>query len=106
MRLQKICNRDQLKMNAAEIIKLHLIDVKKRFGVSRIGIFGSYSRAEETDTSDVDVLVGFEQPVDIFTFLELKEYLETLLKRRVDLVTEKALKPMIKDHVLSEVSYL
>jgi len=93
-------------MNPAEIIKIHLIDVKKRFGVNRIGIFGSYSKAEETDTSDVDVLVGFEEPVDIFTFLELKEYLEKLLKRKVDLVTEKALKPMIKDRVLSEVSYL
>ncbi len=93
-------------MNSIEIIKVHLPDVKKRFGVKKIGVFGSHSRGEETDASDVDVLVGFEKPVDIFTFLELREYLETVLKRKVDLVTEKALKPMIKDRVLSEVSYL
>ena len=93
-------------MDAVEIIREHLAEVRKRFGVKKIGVFGSYSRADETDTSDVDVLVGFERPVDIFTFLELKEYLETVLNRKVDLVTEKALKPMIKDRVLSEVSYL
>ena len=93
-------------MDVVEIIREHLADVRKRFGVKEIGVFGSYSRAEETDVSDVDVLVAFEKPVDIFTFLELKEYLETVLNRKVDLVTEKALKPMIKDRVLSEVSYL
>lgn len=93
-------------MNSTEIIRVHLVDVKKRFGVKKIGVFGSHSRAEETNTSDVDVLVGFQKPVDIFTFLELKEYLETILKRKVDLVTEKALKPMIRDRVLSEVSFL
>ena len=93
-------------MDAVEIIREHLAEVRKRFGVKKIGVFGSYSRAEETDASDVDVLVAFERPVDIFTFLELKEYLETILKRKVDLVTEKALKPMIKDRVLREVSYV
>jgi hypothetical protein len=67
-------------MNSIEIIRVHLAVVKKRFGVKKIGVFGSHSRADETDASDVDVLVGFEKPVDIFTFLELKEYLETVLK--------------------------
>ena len=93
-------------MNSMEIIRIHLADVKKRFGVNKIGVFGSHSRAEESDASDVDVLVGFEKPVDIFTFLELKEYLEMVLKRKVDLVTEKALKQMIRDRVLNEVSFL
>jgi len=93
-------------MNSTEVIRVHLADVKKRFGVKKIGVFGSHSRAEETNASDVDVLVGFQKPVDIFTFLELKEFLETVLKRKVDLVTEKALKPMIRDRVLSEVSFL
>ncbi len=93
-------------MNSIEIIRVHLAVVKKRFEVKKIGVFGSHSRADETDASDVDVLVGFEKPVDIFTFLELKEYLEIVLKRKVDLVTEKALKPMIRDRVLSEVSFL
>ena len=93
-------------MNATEVIRDHLADVKMRFGVKKIGVFGSHSRAEDNDASDVDVLVGFQKPVDIFTFLELKEYLEKVLKRKVDLVTEKALKPLIRDLVLSEVSFL
>jgi predicted nucleotidyltransferase len=68
-------------------LRVHLADVKKRFGVKKIGVFGSHSRAEETNASDVDVLVGFQKPVDIFTFLELKEFLETVLKRKVEQIS-------------------
>ena len=93
-------------MKSTQIIKIHINDLKQRFGVDKVGVFGSYSRGEETNASDIDILVGFEQPVDIFTFLELKIYLETVLKRKVDLVTEKALKPIIKDRILSEVTYI
>lgn len=52
------------------------------------------------------MLVEFSEPVDIFTFLELKEQLEKLLAREVDLVTEKALKPPIKEEVLKQVLYV
>lgn len=93
-------------MNSTEIIRIHINDLKQRFGVNKIGVFGSHSRGEGTESSDIDILVGFEQPVDIFTFLELKLHLETVLKRKVDLVTEKALKPIIKDRILSEVTYI
>ena len=93
-------------MKSTEIIKIHINDLKQRFGVNKVGVFGSHSRGEETDASDIDILVGFEQPVDIFTFLELKMHLEIVLKRKVDLVTEKALKPIIKDRILSEVTYI
>lgn len=81
-------------------------ELQRRYGVSEIGVFGSVARGEEQTTSDVDILVSFANPVDLFTFLELKEYLETLLKREVDLVTEKALKPTMRDRILREVTYL
>ena len=93
-------------MNPTETIKVHIDDLKQRFGINKVGVFGSYSRGTATNASDIDILVGFEQPVDIFTFLKLKKHLETVLKIKVDLVTEKALKPIIKDRVLSEVTYL
>ena len=93
-------------MDSLNTIKSHVPELKSRFGVKKIGVFGSFSRGEQNETSDVDVLVGFEKPVDIFTFLELKEYLESILRTKVDLVTEKALKPMIRGQILSEVSYL
>lgn len=53
-----------------------------------------------------DVLVEFSKPVDIFEFLSLKEYLEYILDRKVDLVTEKALKPQLKNKILREVKYV
>ncbi len=65
-----------------------------------------YVVKQQGKTSDVDVLVEFEEIVDLFTFLELKDYLEQLLGRKVDLVTEKALKARIKTQVLGEVQYI
>ena len=72
-----------------------------------IGVFGSYSRGEQTKKSDVDVLVVFSEDahVGFFKFLELEELLTKRLGVKVDLVTENALKPMLKDRVLKETVY-
>lgn len=93
-------------MKPTDAITKQRKELQRRYGVSEIGVFGSVARGEEQTTSDVDILVSFANPVDLFTFLELKEYLETLLKREVDLVTEKALKPTMRDRILKEVTYL
>ncbi len=68
-----------------------------------IGVFGSYVRGEQKETSDVDVLVEFEEPVGLFEFMDLEEYLTGLLGVKVDLVSKKALKPHIGKHILEEV---
>ena len=93
-------------MKPADVITGHLEEIQRRYGVTRIGLFGSFARGEDQSASDVDILVDFATPVDFFTFLELKEYLETILDREVDLVTKNALKPLIKDSILSQVTYL
>jgi predicted nucleotidyltransferase len=49
-------------MNVIDILKSHEEEIKKRFGVRRIGLFGSFARGEQKDTSDVDILVEFEEP--------------------------------------------
>jgi len=59
----------------------------------------------EKADSDVDVLVEFEKPVDILEFLDVKEFLEGLFERKVDLDTKKALKPLLTDRILKEVLY-
>jgi len=84
-------------------IRPQLID---DFGVSKIGIFGSYSRGEETKNSDIDVLVEFKKPVNLFEFSRLKLFLSDFLGIHVDLVTPGALKPLIKDKILENVAYL
>ena len=75
-----------------------------KYFVEKIGIFGSYSRDEQTEESDIDILVEFNRPVG-FEFLELKEYLESLFQKPVDLVTINALKPLIKDNIMNEVQF-
>ena len=62
--------------------------------MKNIGLFGSYVRGEQSNQSDLDVLVELERPIGFFKFLGLEEYLECLLGLKVDLVTRKALKPI------------
>ena len=75
------------------------------FGVERIGIFGSFARNEETKKSDIDILVEFNQSIDFFDFIDLEDKLSKILKRKVDLVTRKALKPAMKQQILKDVVY-
>jgi len=76
------------------------------YGVTEIGIFGSFVRNAATDDSDIDILVAFNQPVGFFKFLKLEEFLGGLFGRKVDLVTKAALKPHIGRRILSEVAML
>jgi uncharacterized protein len=92
-------------MSVLEILDKNEKDLKGKYHVKKIGIFGSVARNEASATSDVDILVEFEQPVDFFEFIDLKEHLEKLLGRRVDLVTVKALKAQLKERILREVVY-
>ena len=77
----------------------HQPDLVQRFGVRRIALFGSAARDELTDQSDVDVLVEFSGPASIDGYFGLKDHLEALLGRPVDLVTERGLKPRARRHV-------
>lgn len=60
--------------------------LQREFGVSRIGIFGSYARRTQTDASDVDILAEFERPIGL-RFVEFSEYLERVVGRRADVLT-------------------
>ena len=85
------------------VIALHKGELKEKFNVKTIGVFGSYVRGEQKKKSDVDVLVEFEEPVGLFEFMDLEMYLTGLLGVKVDLVSKKALKPHIGQHILEEV---
>jgi predicted nucleotidyltransferase len=85
-----------------EALAAHRTELE-RFGVKSVAVFGSAARGEELGPqSDIDRLVEFNRPVGLFAFLDLKQYLESLLKRRVDLTTPEALKPQLRDRILSE----
>ena len=92
-------------MDALALLKENKDIVRKKFGIKEIGLFGSFAKGDARPNSDVDILVEFAAPVDIFEFLDVKEYLENLFGRRVDLVTQKALKPLLTEQILKEVLY-
>jgi len=73
------------------------------YKVKSIVIFGSYVRGEERESGDIGILVEFSQPVGFFTFFDLEEYLTNLIGIKVDLVSKKALKPIIGKYILREV---
>ncbi len=99
-------------METLEAIKAKLNQLKptlkSQYHVTRLGIFGSYVRGEQTAESDLDLLIEFESDFrfGLFTFCELEHYLSDLLGQRVDLVMGDALKPAIGDRILREVIYL
>ncbi len=84
-----------------DILRGHMAEIKA-LGVARLAVFGSCVRGEERPDSDVDILVEFETPVSIFKFLDVKEYLEGILGHSVDLVMRGALKPQLRDRILTE----
>lgn len=89
-----------------ELLKRHEAEIKSKFGVSKIGIFGSFARGEETEGSDIDVLVEFKVGYKTFdNYMDLKFFLQDLFGRNIDLVTVQALKPQLKEDILHEVIY-
>ena len=81
-------------------------EMEAHYGVQRLGLFGSYVKGRQRKKSDIDILVAFNRDVDLFDFLDLREFLESRLNAKVDLVMESALKPAIGKRILSEVEYV
>ncbi|HNX16861.1 MAG TPA: nucleotidyltransferase family protein [Methanoregula sp.] len=93
-------------MDVLAILREHEPEIKKRFGVATIGIFGSFIRGEERPDSDVDVLITFRKGKKTFdNYINCKFYLEDLFGRKVDLVMKGAIKKRLKSYILGEVVY-
>ena len=94
------------KKEIIEIIQNKKSELTLRYGVRRLGLFGSYVKNQQRKKSDVDILVQFNRDIDLFDFIDLREYLESQLNTKVDLVMESALKPNIGKRILAEVEYV
>jgi predicted nucleotidyltransferase len=77
-------------------------DLRGRFAVRRLSIFGSVARAEAHDDSDVDLLVEFDHPVGLLTFAALKQHLEGVFRCTVDLVEPAAVHPALRQRIMAE----
>jgi len=97
-------------MKTLEEIKQTLRETKpllqEQYQVTELGIFGSYARGEQTETSDVDVLIDYDQAPTLFKLVELRDYLAEVIEMKVDVVTKNGLKPTIRERVLLEVVYI
>ena len=81
--------------------------LEQDYKVSELGIFGSYVRGEQKDTSDIDILIDFKDDgIGLFKFMDLEELLQKILGEKIDLVCKDSLKPRIGKQILSEVVYL
>lgn len=95
-----------MKNRITDKFKKHIIEIKTKFKVKEIGIFGSRIKGRAKKGSDVDILVEFEQGYKTFdNYMDLKFYLEKLFGCKVDLVLKNALKEELKPYILSEVVY-
>jgi predicted nucleotidyltransferase len=84
-------------------LKSCIEEIKQRFSVKTLAIFGSIARGEASEKSDVDMLVVFDQKANFDLFMDLKFYLEEILGTQVDLVTDKALRPQIRQTIKQEL---
>jgi predicted nucleotidyltransferase len=95
----KQVNRDEVLITLAE----HREELQRRYGVKSLALFGSLARNEATDTSDIDVLVEFEETVTLFDLVALQLDLERILGvSKVDVVMRDSIYPQIKETILSE----
>ena len=88
------------------VLKEHTNELRDRFKVRRIGVFGSTVTDTRRPDSDVDILVEFETPISAFLFVHLRDYLSECLGAPVDLVTPPALHPLLRDRIMQEVVYV
>ena len=88
-------------------IEIHREELISKFKVKEIGIFGSYARGEQDETSDIDILVDYsDEYISLFDVLDLKYYFEGLLGLNVDIVIREALKPVIGKRIMDEVVFV
>ena len=90
----------------ARVLREHLPELRERYGVESLGIFGSYVRGEKKEGSDLDVLVEYSRLPDLFDFVALKLDLSERLGVQVDLVMKAGLKRRIGQRILDEVALI
>lgn len=91
-------NRDEV----LKVLRVHKTILSQRFGVTNLALFGSVARDEVSDDSDIDILVRFDRPGTSRAYFGVQFYLEDLLGRPVDLVTDKALRAEFRPYVERE----
>ena len=94
------------KQETINFLANHKQELKEKYGVTKIGLFGSYIRGNENENSDIDIAVEITSENKFRSFFGLKKYLEEKFNKRVDLGIETNLKPIAKKYILKEIIYV
>jgi predicted nucleotidyltransferase len=90
-----------------QLLQVNKSSLYSSYGVTRIGIFGSFAQGRQTISSDIDMVVEFEKDKkNIHNFLQLKRFMEKKLSRKIDLGFEHALKPAVRDRIKGKIIYV
>ncbi len=92
-------NRDE----TLRLLRAHKATLARRFGVVDLALFGSIVRNQDKGDSDVDILVKFDSPATSKRYFGVQFYIEDLLERPVDLVTDKALRTEMRPYIEREM---
>ena len=110
---RKVVNRssegDNMKtLNEIKKILLeHKKELKEKYKVKTIGIFGSYARGEQKETSDIDILIDYYEPISLLKLIELENYLSELFGIKVDLITKNSIhNPYLKKSIEEDLIYV
>jgi predicted nucleotidyltransferase len=96
-------------MVAQEIVSFlaeHKTEIQEKFGATRIGLAGSYARGDATEERDIDIVVELQSKNKFRSFFYLLYFLQDAFGKRVDLVTESSLKPLVKKAILKDILYV
>ncbi|MDO9283116.1 MAG: nucleotidyltransferase family protein [Methylotenera sp.] len=96
-------------MNTLELIrskKSDILAIATRHGAKNVRVFGSVARGEDTDTSDVDLLVSMEKNRSLYDLIGLQQEIQDILKRNVDVLTDRSINPYLQAQILQEATLL
>ena len=88
-----------------KLLKANKTDLLNRYHLKSIGVFGSFTRDDFKEESDIDILIEYEQPLGV-EFIDLAEELEKILNRRVDLVSKNGIKPKYLSEIQKDLVYV
>ena len=83
-----------------------LIEICRKNDAAMVGVFGSVARGEETDNSDIDLIIKFSERKSFLAIVKLERELSAAVGRKVDLLTEAAISPYLRDRILSELNVI
>lgn len=83
-----------------------IVDTLRPYNPKKIGLFGSVARDEDNPESDIDILYSFNKPLSLFKSAKIKNLLEEKLNKKVDFVSEKAIHPLLKDDIYSDLKII